>query len=272
MVERLFYNGQLADWLGTGLQTLLGWFDSNTALRRAVFVFPCYLLERKYLMAKKEYGTRKKYHFIYKTTNLLSGRYYIGMHSTDNLNDGYLGSGTYLRRSINKHGKENHSIEILEFVNSREELAAREKEIVSLQEIAKKECMNLKVGGEGGFVSKEACRKGARMLAKLHKERCKNDPEYRKKRVEISKKTAREQLEKGTHPFLKVENRKNWKGKKHRPETIEKMKESHKGAGKGDKNSQYGTCWITNEVENKKICKGELIPEGWKLGRKIKKN
>jgi hypothetical protein len=95
-------------------------------------------------MAKKGYGTRKKYHFIYKTTNLLSGRYYIGMHSTDDLNDGYLGSGTYLRRSINKHGKENHSIEILEFLNSREELAAREREIVSLQEIAKKECMNLK--------------------------------------------------------------------------------------------------------------------------------
>ena len=105
-------------------------------------------------MAKKEYGTRKKYHFIYKTTNLLSGRYYIGMHSTDDLNDGYLGSGTLLRRSINKHGKENHSIEILEFLNSREELAAREKEIVSLQEIAKKECMNLKVGGSGGNVGK----------------------------------------------------------------------------------------------------------------------
>ena len=33
MVERLFYNGQLADWLGAGLQTLLGWFDSNTALK-----------------------------------------------------------------------------------------------------------------------------------------------------------------------------------------------------------------------------------------------
>ena len=70
-------------------------------------------------MAKKKYGTFKKYHFIYKTTNLLSGKYYIGMHSTDDLNDGYLGSGTLLRRSLNKYGKENHSIEILEFLNSR---------------------------------------------------------------------------------------------------------------------------------------------------------
>ena len=78
-------------------------------------------------MTKKLYGTRKKYHFIYKTMNLLSGRYYIGMHSTDELNDGYLGSGTLLRRSINKHGKENHSIEILEFLNSREEFFGTNK-------------------------------------------------------------------------------------------------------------------------------------------------
>ena len=91
----------------------------------------------------------RKYHFIYKTTNLLSGRYYIGMHSMDNLEDGYLGSGLYLKRSLNKHGKENHKLEILEFCTSREELKSRETEIVNLKEIAKKECMNLRVGGQG---------------------------------------------------------------------------------------------------------------------------
>ena len=40
-------------------------------------------------MARKE----KQYHFIYKTTNIITERYYYGMHSTDNLEDGYLGSG-----------------------------------------------------------------------------------------------------------------------------------------------------------------------------------
>jgi group I intron endonuclease len=97
-------------------------------------------------MARKE----KKYHFIYKTTNLLSGKYYIGMHSTDDLNDGYMGSGKRLRYSINKYGKQNHKVDILEFFDSRDELKKREKEIVNLNELSKEECMNIIVGGEGG--------------------------------------------------------------------------------------------------------------------------
>ena len=48
------------------------------------------------------------------------------------------------------------------------------------------------------------------------------------------------------------------------------MKETKKGYGKGESNSQYGTCWITDEIKNKKINKADLIPEGWRLGRKVK--
>lgn len=90
---------------------------------------------------------QKKYHFIYKTTNLLNSRYYLGMHSTNDLEDGYLGSGTYLKRSLNKHGKENHILEIIEFCKTRKELISKEKTLVNLKEIAKKDCMNLNVGG-----------------------------------------------------------------------------------------------------------------------------
>lgn len=219
-------------------------------------------------MAKKKYGTRKKYHFIYKTTNLLSGRYYIGMHSTDDLNDGYLGSGTLLKRSINKHGKENHSIEILEFVNSREELIVREKEIVSLQEIAKKECMNLKVGGEGGFSSEKhkqrflEGREWGRLLgAKIAGDSRRGVSLESSHKASISKKMKEHYKTSVGHFSNKV----------HSDSTKELMSKAKKNTGKDSANSQYGTCWITNEVENKKIYKGDLIPDGWRLGRKIKK-
>ena len=216
-------------------------------------------------MAKKEYGTRKKYHFIYKTTNLLSGRYYIGMHSTDDLNDGYLGSGTYLKRSINKHGKENHSIEILEFVNSREELAAREKEIVSLQEIAKKKCMNLKVGGEGGF-SKEIQKIGSTLGNLRKSELLKQDAAFREKISNIMSLQMKKQYKEGREN----PNKGHWKGKQHTEETKKKIGVTNSTNQKGKNNSQFGKCWITDEVESKKINKGDTIPEGWRLGRKIK--
>ena len=35
------------------------------------------------------------------------------------------------------------------------------------------------------------------------------------------------------------------------------------------RNSQWGTMWITNEIESKKIKRGEPIPNGWRAGRKM---
>lgn len=49
----------------------------------------------------------KKYHLIYKTTNLLNGKIYIGKHTTTNKEDNYLGSGIKLINAIKKYGREN---------------------------------------------------------------------------------------------------------------------------------------------------------------------
>jgi hypothetical protein len=86
---------------------------------------------------------QKKYHFIYKTTDTRNGNFYIGMHSTENLKDGYVGSGTRLKHLIYKHGKEIFNMEILEFLPNRKSLKEREIEIVNSDLLLEKKCMNL---------------------------------------------------------------------------------------------------------------------------------
>lgn len=215
---------------------------------------------------------QKKYHFIYKTTNLLSGRYYIGMHSTDNLEDGYLGSGNRIKLSIRKYGKENFSREILEFCETRVELKKREEEVVTLDEISKEECINLRVGGYGGFSSEEHMIKCSEAGVKAKLKRLNEDSKFKYLMVEQGC-TALKQARKDGKGILKGDKNQyqNWTGKKHTEETKVKMSESSKGNGIGENNSQYGTCWITKDSINKKIKRDDLLNyenEGWVSGRK----
>lgn len=99
-------------------------------------------------------ASRRKYHIIYKTTCLVTGRYYIGMHSTDDLEDGYIGSGQVLWKSIKKYGKEQHKCEILEHLPDRESLTLREEEIVNPDKLKDPLCMNLRTGGTGNYPGK----------------------------------------------------------------------------------------------------------------------
>jgi hypothetical protein len=177
------------------------------------------------------------------------------MHSTDDLDDGYLGSGNQLRKAIRKHGKENFKREILEFCSSREELHLKESELITMKEIRDRECMNMKVGGIGGW---------PQSANESFKKRIKSDPELRQKFIDLANRLN----ESGkAHVWDGTE----FKGKKHTEETLRKMRESHaKRNNTAEHNSQYGTMWITNEKENLKIKKDQPIPEDYRKGRKIK--
>lgn len=214
---------------------------------------------------------KKKFHFIYKTTNLKNDKYYIGMHSTCNLNDGYLGSGTYLRRAIRKHGIECFQCEILEHFTDRQSLVIREKELITAEVILDEKCMNLKPGGYGGFNNEEHRLKcslaGTTAAAKSgnNRKRIKwlweNDKEWASK-VSTALSVA---LKGKPGTFI---------GKHHTIETTQKMKNVRivRHLGYGDENSQYGTQWITNGMESKKNKKNQNMPEGWYIGRVMTKN
>ena len=213
-------------------------------------------------MAKTE---QKIYHYIYKIVNLINGKFYIGMHSTFDLNDEYMGSGKYLWNAKRKYGIENFAKEILEFLPDRKSLCEREKDLVNEDLIKDPNCMNLKFGGSGGippFNEEELLdfhRKGGRtvrlILQKKHIDKLINDSEY----LEAFKKSC--SIAKTKQTIFPV----------HTDETKKKMR-MHKGKQLGNKNSQAGTMWIYNKElnQNKKIKKTDVIPEGWIKGRKIK--
>lgn len=205
---------------------------------------------------------QKKHHYIYKTTNLINGKYYIGMHSTDNLNDGYVGSGKRLWYSINKYGKENFKCEIIEMLPNRTSLKEREKELVNEELLKDFMCMNLKTGGDGGFVDKEHAKKFYSAGGNAHKEKMKNDCNYRDK---ILKRLLDELKRNHKEGRIKYDT---FVGKKHSEESKKLISIKNSINQKGEKNSQFGTCWINNGIENKKIKKNDLsLYPDWKLGR-----
>lgn len=207
----------------------------------------------------------KRYHFTYRTTNLINNRYYLGMHSTNRIDDGYLGSGKRLYYELNKYGRNSFKFEILEQFSSREELVQAEIDLITEQDLKNSNCLNLSVGGSGGIHNKahyDAFVKGPKdRVARFEKQaELRKDPEWVAwKSIQIAL-----GLKKVQH------NHATFKEKKHSQETLNKMREVKVGHGKGVENSQFGKCWITNETENRKIYKGDTIPQGWRLGRKLK--
>jgi hypothetical protein len=186
------------------------------------------------------------------------------MHSTCNLDDGYMGSGKRLRYSIRKYGIDNHNKEILEFFENRDLLIEAEIKAITADMLLDKDCMNIVEGGTGGygdrFLTKEQLIKGGlNMQSKF------------KGSIEQKKWSSKGGSEKFKLYGIPKNLKPNWNGKKHSDETKQKMSEARKGVGSGENNSQYGTCWITKDGTNKKIKKenlGSYLNEGWFKGRK----
>lgn len=89
------------------------------------------------------------HHIVYKITNTLNGMYYIGVHSTKRLDDGYMGSGTRLKNAIKKYGIQNFTKEVLSDSETRVEALKKESELVNRDTLTDPFCYNLVSGGGG---------------------------------------------------------------------------------------------------------------------------
>jgi hypothetical protein len=213
---------------------------------------------------------KRKFHYIYKITRD-DGRYYIGMHSTDDLEDGYFGSGKKITRSIKKYGLERHVKTILEFLPTRESLRDREEQLVTEEVASDPLCMNIALGGGGGWEHANKVFKQSEYVksGQLKENALKNLRNRSKQSLSDSSKkawkTSREKMLSAAQVGLKIMNS---------AESNEKRKATYatRNHQSGEKNSQFGTCWVTKDSKPMKIKKEQLdeyLANGYSRGRTL---
>lgn len=206
------------------------------------------------------------FYTVYKVTNLINGKIYVGLHVTKKLDDDYLGSGKQIQAAVKKYGRDNFKREYIKICKTPEEMYNLEAEIVNEDFVNDPTTYNMKTGGTGSWYHVNA-----------------NAEKYREARSKL----RRERNEAGDNPFFDPEWQKQHNSmtnpeivkdlcrRANTPEAIAKKKETWKKnkRGQGEKNSQFGTCWITHpEFGNKKISKNEIdkfLSLGYTRGRKV---
>lgn len=229
------------------------------------------------------------FYTVYKITNLVNGRLYVGCHQTENLDDGYLGSGKLIRRAVKKHGVDNFLKEILHVFDNRIDMLSKEREIVTKEFCARRDTYNVTLGGHGGFAHvndggpdhvARTKRAGLLRKASLGKEGF-----VRLQKLGNAASRARGL---GIHrPGFHLTNKTNFRNSPSHQKTAIAIAASPEANAKrqrsfariahsqGKNNSQYGSMWITDGIVSRKIKPDSLsswVANGYRPGRKMPKN
>ncbi len=292
------------------------------------------------------------YHYFYRIDNISNGKFYYGIHSQridsgkKPEDDGYMGSGTDLKKAQNEEGIENFKKTVVKTFSTRDEARLEEMMIVDEDMIKDPMCYNLALGGgcsgsteglvpvnfrdenlrtdeyflisceeywdnidkyikptSGKVIAREKGSMNYRAIPKEEFDKNRDlyevftdsvvvvnfrDPKLRKaKFFLVSKEEYKNNKDKYITSFPEFpayKNKDNWDDIKNlSPQDplvlsgqfigiVSGVKQSQETINKklGEKNGSYGTMWITNGEENKKIPKNNIIPEGWKKGRTTK--
>ena len=215
------------------------------------------------------------YYTVYKITNTLNGKVYIGTHITANLADGYWGSGKLITRAIRKYGVAAFTKEILHVYDNLHDMFAKEAELVNEAFVADKNTYNLKVGGTGGwdYVNKNSLNWSYEKNNKISG--FKNaQPEDVAKWTEIGQAALNNFWTKVKSGSVPAPHNPRFTGKSHTEESKRRTGDANSKYQKGEGNSQFGKCWITDGKTNMKIRKDQAatnMPDGYRLGRVILK-
>lgn len=216
------------------------------------------------------------FYTVYKITNLVNNKIYIGVHKTSNLEDDYMGSGLLIKNSIKKYGLENFKKEYISIFDNAEDMFNMESELVNEEFINRENTYNIKQGGNGGFdfINNNVNMKSVRQnnMKKCNEvliNKLNDDISFRIRFANLNSEKMKQQHIDGKIISF---NGQEFKGKNHSEETKKRIGEANSKHQLGEGNSQFGTMWIHNiELkENKKISKEEEIPKDWLKGRKMK--
>lgn len=212
------------------------------------------------------------FYYVYKITNTVNGKYYIGAHQSECLDDGYLGSGKWLKNAQRKYGLDLFTKEIIKFCDNELEMYALEAELVTEDLVMDDQCYNLIVGGHGGWnahntdpANSQFRKAGAAIRNSL--------PVKDETRRKISERCS-SRWQSGKMDHLRPMMAKAFKGKTHTEETKRRIGEANR-KNSGEANSQFGSCWIYHEEQklNMKVRQSDLenfLNADWRRGRKMK--
>lgn len=226
------------------------------------------------------------FYTVYKITNIINQKIYIGVHKTDDLNDGYMGSGVYLKNAQTKYGMSAFKKEYIQIFDNVDDMFKMESQLVNEEFVSRQDTYNLTTGGRGGYqfvnsnpeMKMAAAIKGREATDKILEERY--GVEWRKELTKLAAEGRTEEsyrliAERAAKTIMEKYGHGVFYGKTHTEDSKQKIAKANKGKRTGGDNSQFGTCWVHSLTQqlNKKIKKDELetyIKDGWIHGRKMK--
>jgi len=224
--------------------------------------------------------TRHKYnmfYYLYEIKNLVNNKIYVGVHKTNIVDDGYMGSGKVILSAIRKYGIDQFQKTILETFENSEAMFRREKEVVTDEFLSRSDTYNLRRGGNGGFdyinkiganvVLSEQRNRDPTLVDRVREIHRQNrssiefDPIARAKGVKKCRDFGLGYM----NPISREKGMKAALSEVSRNKRLASFSQIEHQSG--NKNSQFGMIWITTGTNSMKIKKDSLIPAGWRRGR-----